>query len=102
MQVIQGQGGSPGSRGDDRLSLDDLTLVAISMGQGRMAAAGASAGTPSIPSVEAAIGLPPAMHPTAAQDDREVRRKLDQMAKHVVDKLKDLKSNNALRGGFDS
>lgn len=102
MQVIQGQGGAAGSRGDDRLSLDDLTLVAISMGQGRMAAAGAAAGTPSIPSVEAAIGLPPAMHPTAAQDDREVRRKLDQMAKHVVEKLKDLKNNNALRGGFDS
>lgn len=99
LQVIQGQTSGGGSRGDDRLSLEDLTLVAISMGQGKMAAA-ATAGTPHVPSVEAAIGLPPAQHPTVAQDDREVRRKLDRMAEHVAKQVKDLKKDGDLRGGF--
>lgn len=99
MQVIQGQASGGGSRGDDRLTLEDLTLVAISMGQGKMAAA-ATAGTPHVPSVEAAIGLPPAQHPSVAQDDREVRRKLDRMAEHVAKQVKDLKKDGDIRGSF--
>lgn len=99
MQVIQGQAAGSAARGDDRLSLDDLTLVAISMGQGRMAAASVS-GTPNIPSVEAALGMPPATHPSVNQDDREVRRKLDRMAEHVAKQVKQLKENQGVRGGF--
>lgn len=99
MQAI-GAGSSGGGRGDDRLSLDDLTLVAISMGQGRMAASMGSALT-SIPSVESALRLPSVQHPTVAQDDKAVRKKIDTMAESVVKMLKQMKDNQAVRGGFD-
>jgi hypothetical protein len=100
MQAIGAQNGTSGGRGDDRLSLDDLTLVAISMGQGRMAASQGSALT-SIPSVESALRLPSVQHPTVMQDDKAVRKKIDTMAESVVKMIKQMKDNQSVRGGFD-
>lgn len=100
MQAMGGAGTGSAGRSDDRLSLDDLTLVAISMGQGRMAASQGGALT-SIPSVESALRLPAAQHPSVSQDDKAVRKKIDTMAEAVVKMIKQMKDNQAVRGGFD-
>ena len=100
MQAIQAQSSGQPSRNDDRLTLGDLTIVAISMGENRMAAAtsGMSGG---VPSVEAAIRLPPGQHPVVTQDDRAVRRKIDTLAEKVAKMVKQLKNEQGVRGGFD-
>jgi len=100
MQAMGGASGGSSGRSDDRLSLDDLTLVAISMGQGRMAASQNAALT-SIPSVESALRLPSVQHPTVSQDDKDVRKKIDTMADSVIKMIKQMKDNQAIRGGFD-
>ncbi|MBL9003117.1 MAG: hypothetical protein JNJ46_02660 [Myxococcales bacterium] len=100
MQAIGGASGGSSGRSDDRLSLDDLTLVAISMGQGRMAASQNTSLT-SIPSVESALRLPSVQHPTVSQDDKDVRKKIDTMADSVIKMIKQMKDNQAIRGGFD-
>lgn len=101
LETLRGQGGAQGVRADDRLSLGDLTLIAISMGDNRMAAISKS-GTPStIPHVESAL----------RQDDHQLvqpetehtmNKKIDALAKmclKYVDKHEQMMKE---RGSFDS
>lgn len=101
LETMRGQGGSQGVRPDDRLSLGDLTLIAISMGDNRMAAISKS-GTPStVPHVESAL----------RQDDHQLvqpetehtmNQKIDALAKMCLKYVEKHEKMMNERGSFDT
>ncbi|HRI49202.1 MAG TPA: hypothetical protein PLW65_03400, partial [Pseudomonadota bacterium] len=101
LETLRGQGGAQGVRPDDRISLGDLTLIAISMGDNRMAAISKS-GTPStVPHVESAL----------RQDDHQLvqpetehtmNQKVDALAKMCLKYVEKHEQMMKERGSFDS
>jgi len=100
LETLRGQGGAQGVRPDDRISLGDLTLIAISMGDNRMAAISKS-GTPStVPHVESAL----------RQDDHQLvqpetehtmNQKVDALAKMCLKYVEKHEQMMKERGSFD-
>lgn len=80
---VMGQGG----RSDDRIALDDLTMVAISVGQNRMAAASNTGYSHVSSTAEALVGHPNPPH--VPDDEHAARLKVEAMAERVVKKLLD-------------
>ncbi|MFO0577884.1 MAG: hypothetical protein U1A78_28075 [Polyangia bacterium] len=85
LQSLRAQASGQGTRGDDRVSLDDLTLVAISMGQNKMAASTNSGYSQAANTAEALLGHP--NPPQVPDDEHAARQKIEDMAERVVAKL---------------
>lgn len=80
---VMGQGG----RSDDRIALDDLTMVAISVGQNKMAAATNTAYSQVSATAESLVGHP--NPPNVPDDEHAASQKVEAMAERVVKKLLD-------------
>ena len=98
MQAIRSHATSGVAKSDDRLSLDDLHMIAISMGQGRMAASQSPIAN-AVGSVDAALRLPPALHPKAAEDTPTINKKIKHLSDMVVKQIESTMKNQAIRGG---
>lgn len=98
MQAIRSHASSSVAKSDERLSLDDLHMIAISMGEGRMAASQTSISN-AAGSVEAAVRLAPPQHPNTPDDDKMVTKKVGHMAEMVVKLIKSLTDSQSVRNG---
>jgi hypothetical protein len=101
MEAIRSHAAGQPSKSDNRLDLGDLTMIAVSMGQGKMAASlGTSVTTAiqhSVQSVEGALGLAPPLRPEVPQDVNEILKKAGHLIKMVVKLVKGMGDKEGLR-----
>lgn len=101
MNAIQSHAKGQPTRSDDRLSIGDLTMVAISMGENRMAAATTRGQLSGVPSVEAALRLPTAQQPAKEQSKGDQDTVIDGLAERVMRTLEQMEAAAAIRAGYD-
>lgn len=87
LEALRSQAIGQGGRSDDRIALDDLTMVAISVGQNKMAAATNTAYSNVSATAEALVGHP--NPPNVPDDEHAASQKVEAMAERVVKKLLD-------------
>lgn len=87
LEALRSQVSGQGGRSDDRIALDDLTMVAISLGQNKMAAAVNTAYSHVSATAEALVGHP--NPPNVPDDEHAASQKVEAMAERVVKKLLD-------------
>lgn len=98
MQAIRSHATSGVAKSDDRLSLDDLHMIAISMGQGKMAASQSPISS-AVGSVDAALRLPPALHPNTPEDTPTVNKKVKHLSDMVIKLINTAMNQNKIRSG---
>lgn len=101
MNAIQSHAKGQPTRSDDRLSIGDLTMVAISMGENRMAAATTRGQLSGVPSVESALRLPTAQQPAKEQSKGDQDMVIDGLAERVMRALEQMEAAAAIRAGYD-
>jgi hypothetical protein len=101
VEAMRSQGTSRPGRTDDRLNLGDLTMIALTMGQNRMAAAnsGAMSAYTRVGSIEKALHMHPSEHPRVKQEDTDLMKKVDSMTDQVMKMMDRLKKDQKIRGG---
>jgi hypothetical protein len=100
MEAIRSHAQNQTARSDDRINLGDLTMIAISMGENKMAAASTHHTPGATPHVESALRQPD-HHVTGPEDEHTLKTKVNDMAKRVLKMIKDQEKGQRERGGFD-
>ena len=100
MEAIRSHAQNQTARSDDRINLGDLTMIAISMGENKMAAASTHHTPGATPHVETALRQPD-HHVTGPEDEHTLKTKVNDMAKRVLKMIKDQEKGQRERGGFD-
>jgi hypothetical protein len=100
MEAIRSHAQNQTARSDDRINLGDLTMIAISMGENKMAAASTHHTPGATPHVETALRQPD-HHVTGPEDEHTLKTKVNDMAKRVLKMMKDQEKGQRERGGFD-
>lgn len=100
MEAIRSHAQNQTARSDDRINLGDLTMIAISMGENKMAAASTHHTPGATPHVETALRQPD-HHVTGPEDEHTLKTKVHDMAKRVLKMMKDQEKGQRERGGFD-
>jgi hypothetical protein len=100
MEAIRSHAQNQTARSDDRINLGDLTMIAISMGENKMAAASTQHTPGATPHVETALRQPD-HHVTGPEDEHTLKTKVNDMAKRVLKMMKDQEKGQRERGGFD-
>jgi hypothetical protein len=85
LQTLRAQASGQAGRSDDRVSLDDLTMVAISMGQNKIAASTNTGYSQAANTAEALLGHP--NPPQVPDDEHAAKQKVEDMADRVVARL---------------
>lgn len=97
MQAIRSHASGQPTRTDDRLNLGDLTLIALTMGEKRMAAS-THYRSKGIYSAADAMRLSGAQRSQKPEDDDTIRGQIKDMAKKVVEEVERLLCHQAMRG----
>ena len=100
LESMRGQAGSA-SRADDRISLGDLTLIAISMGDNRMAAISRSNSPSPVPHVESALRQDDTQL-VQPETEHTMNQKVDALAKMCLKYVEKHEKMMKERGSFDS
>lgn len=100
LESMRGQSGSA-SRADDRISLGDLTLIAISMGDNRMAAISRSNSPSPVPHVESALRQDDT-HLVQPETEHTMNQKVDALAKMCLKYVEKHEKMMKERGSFDA
>ena len=100
MEAIRSHASGEVARSDDRISLGDLTMIAISMGDRRIAAASQGVSAPSVPHVETALRQ--FDHPNQPEDNKSRDDKIDRMAKAVKKFMQQDEFRDGMRGAANS
>ena len=100
LESVRGQG-AQASRPDDRISLGDLTLIAISMGENRMAAISKSQSPSPVPHVESALRQEDS-HLVQPETEHTMNQKVDALAKMCLKYVEKHEKMMKERGSFDA
>ncbi len=100
LESMRGQAGSA-SRADDRISLGDLTLIAISMGDNRMAAISRGSSPSPVPHVESALRQDDTQL-VQPETEHTMNQKVDALAKMCLKYVEKHEKMMKERGSFDA
>lgn len=101
LESVRGQSGAQASRPDDRISLGDLTLIAISMGENRMAAISKSQSPSPVPHVESALRQDDSQL-VQPETEHTMNQKVDALAKMCLKYVEKHEKMMKERGSFDA